>query len=78
MVGVESRHFRREEGVSVIEEDYLFNCPYCGEEMSARLDPSGGKKQDFVQDCEVCCKPIQIKVHFKGREVEFFSAEDGD
>ncbi len=62
----------------MIEQDYPFNCPFCGEELSVRLDPSGGRRQKFVQDCEVCCKPIQIEVHLKDGEVDFFSAETGD
>ena len=58
----------------MIEEDYPFSCPSCGEEQNVRLDPSGGRKQKFIQDCEVCCRPIQIEVHFKGGEVDYFSA----
>lgn len=59
---------------AMIEQDYPFECPYCGEELSARIDASGGRKQDYVQDCEVCCKPIQIHVELKGDEVAEFSA----
>ncbi len=62
----------------MMEEDYDLGCPYCGEGLSIRLDPSGGAKQKFVQDCEICCQPIQIEVHFKNGEVAFFSAETGD
>ncbi len=62
----------------MIEQDYPFSFPHCGEELSVRLDPSGGGRQKFVQDCEVCCSPIQIEVHLKGGEVEFFSASAGD
>ena len=59
----------------MIEEDYPFACPHCGVDLNARLDPSGGRKQRFIQDCEVCCRPIQIVVEFKGGEVVDFSAE---
>ena len=62
----------------MIEQDYSFSCPYCGEELSVRLDWTGGKEQSFIQDCEVCCKPIQIAVRFEGDEVTQFSAETGD
>ena len=62
----------------MIEQDYSFECPYCGEELSVRLDRSAGKRQEFVQDCEVCCKPVQIKVQFAGEEVAEFSAESMD
>ena len=62
----------------MIEQDYSFSCPNCGEELSVRLDRTGGKDQSFIQDCEVCCKPIQIAVRFEGEEVTWFSAETGD
>ena len=62
----------------MIEEDYPFSCPYCGVDLNARLDVSAGKHQRFVQDCEVCCKPIQIDVRFSGDEVILFSADSMD
>ncbi len=77
-LGLESHLCWDPSEVPVIEQDHTFLCPYCGEDLSARLDPSGGRRQKFVQDCEVCCKPIQIEVHFAGDEVTFFSAEVGD
>ena len=65
-------------GKRMIEEDYEFECPYCCESNSVRLEASGGSKQSFVQDCTVCCKPIQIKVRFQDDEVVEFSAESQD
>lgn len=62
----------------MLEEDYNYPCPYCGETLSVRLEAGGGKRQKFIQDCEVCCKPIQIEVHFSGGEIESFTAESGD
>jgi len=58
----------------MVEEDYFFACPCCGEELSIRLDPSGGRKQRFIQDCEICCRPMEIEVQFQGGEVDYFSA----
>ena len=34
-------------------------CPYCGEEISVIVDLSV-HRQTYVEDCEVCCKPIEI------------------
>jgi len=39
--------------------EYSFSCPYCGEEISMVLDLSV-RRQTYVEDCEVCCKPIEI------------------
>jgi len=39
--------------------EHLFTCPYCGEEISMVLDLSASR-QTYVEDCEVCCRPIEI------------------
>lgn len=36
-------------------------CPYCGETITTRLDLSAGS-QSYVEDCQVCCQPIQMSV----------------
>ncbi|HEY4579813.1 MAG TPA: CPXCG motif-containing cysteine-rich protein [Candidatus Acidoferrales bacterium] len=39
--------------------EHVFSCPYCGEEISMVLDLSVSR-QTYVEDCEVCCRPIEI------------------
>ncbi len=34
-------------------------CPFCGESQSITLDLSAGG-QSYVEDCQVCCQPMQI------------------
>jgi hypothetical protein len=34
-------------------------CPYCGEPLELLADPSAGE-QDYVEDCEVCCRPMSV------------------
>ena len=46
----------------MLENDQELNCPYCGEVISIRVDQTGGSRQFFVTDCEVCCRPIDIEV----------------
>jgi len=46
--------------------EHYFVCPYCGQEISMVLDLSAGR-QTYIEDCEVCCKPIEIS----------FEVEDG-
>jgi hypothetical protein len=41
-------------------------CPYCGEENSVSLDPGSGDVQDYVEDCQVCCQPWRVSVHYHG------------
>ena len=40
------------------------NCPYCGETTSITLDPGSGAVQDYVEDCEVCCRPWRVMVRY--------------
>ena len=42
-------------------QEQTVTCPYCWESISVLLDPgdSGGS---YVEDCQVCCRPINIKV----------------
>jgi len=42
----------------------LIRCPYCAEEVEITLDPGGGTEQEYVEDCEVCCRPWQLHVTF--------------
>jgi transcription elongation factor Elf1 len=49
------------------EVEKFFKCPYCLEKISMLLDLSAEGEQIYIEDCEVCCNPIQIQ----------FSAQDG-
>ncbi len=62
----------------MIENDYEFTCPHCGEELSIRLDVTAGEQQSFIYDCEICCRPIQIQFEVADNEVLNFSAEATD
>lgn len=39
-------------------------CPYCGETVILELDAGSGESQEYVEDCQVCCRPWQVHVHF--------------
>lgn len=36
-------------------------CPYCGESFETGVDASAGSTS-YVEDCQVCCKPIDMHV----------------
>ena len=42
-------------------ESAHINCPYCGELLEIVIDPSTAR-QDYIEDCQVCCKPITLRV----------------
>jgi transcription elongation factor Elf1 len=37
-------------------------CPYCGETISVLLDIADVDQQ-YIEDCQICCKPITFKVY---------------
>ena len=37
-----------------------YDCAFCGEENDVLVDPSGGRRQTFTEDCTVCCRPNLI------------------
>ena len=43
-------------------EDYRVICPYCWTAFESIVDCSAGD-QDYVEDCPVCCAPIQFRAH---------------
>ena len=46
-------------------------CPHCGERISMLLDLSAGS-QSYIEDCEVCCNPIEVSYEVEeGRVVSF-------
>lgn len=56
--------------------EHFFQCPYCWEEISMLLDTS--VSGNYVEDCEVCCNPIEIAVQFSEGELQSFSANRTD
>jgi len=49
-------------------EEHFFQCPYCWDEISMLLDTSV-TSQTYIEDCEVCCNPIEIQVQFRNSEL---------
>jgi hypothetical protein len=42
-------------------EPITIHCPYCGEAFETQVDTSAGA-QRYVEDCAVCCRPIEIAI----------------
>lgn len=56
-----------------MEEEHIFPCPYCGESISMIVDLSVSP-QTYVEDCEVCCNPIEITYTAHSGELTSFEA----
>lgn len=53
--------------------EHFFPCPYCNAEISILLDPSISRQQ-YIEDCEVCCNPIDVLYSIEEGEVMEFNA----
>jgi hypothetical protein len=43
-------------------------CPHCGEVFSVQIDTSEAE-QSLIEDCTVCCRPIQLSVRCRPGEI---------
>ena len=41
--------------------DKSIGCPYCGETINVLID-SSDMEQQYIEDCQVCCKPINFLI----------------
>ncbi|MFL1894998.1 CPXCG motif-containing cysteine-rich protein [Aquimarina sp. 2-A2] len=53
--------------------EHFFQCPYCWENISMLLDASVAS-QTYIEDCEICCNPIELQPQFEDRELISFTA----
>ena len=51
--------------------DAGFQCAGCGEWNNTQIDPSAGRRQEYVEDCQVCCKPNVLRIFYDEDEHEF-------
>lgn len=60
-------------------ETTIIHCPYCGESFETGIDLSAGS-QRYVEDCAVCCKPIEVTltVGGDGELIEVSTGTDRD
>lgn len=52
--------------------EHNFQCPHCWTTISMLLDPS--VSTTYVEDCEVCCNPLQISAQFESQALVGFDA----
>jgi hypothetical protein len=55
------------------EVEQNLKCPYCGEKISMLIDLSTDGTQTYTEDCEVCCRPIQITFTVEQNNLTGFS-----
>ena len=59
--------------MSELSLEHAFACPHCGETITMLIDLSAGG-QDYVEDCEVCCRPLQVSYRVHDGQLSTFEA----
>jgi transcription elongation factor Elf1 len=59
------------------EIEHFFNCPYCGETISILIDLNFNN-QFYTEDCEVCCRPVEIKFTIVDGLINLWEASRSD
>lgn len=53
-------------------------CPYCGEGIELVIDCSLAE-QEYIEDCEVCCRPIHLSVYVSDEaEIQIFPKNENE
>jgi hypothetical protein len=57
-----------------VNEEFEVNCPYCGENFTILADTSV-ERQSYIEDCFVCCRPIQFTIVCEDGQVSSVEAD---
>jgi hypothetical protein len=63
--------------VPLITETVAIQCPYCGESIEIIIDESIAQ-QSYIEDCSVCCRPIELSVTIAGEEILIDARRDDE
>ncbi|WP_116039270.1 CPXCG motif-containing cysteine-rich protein [Seonamhaeicola aphaedonensis] len=55
--------------------EHYFTCPYCWQIISILIDNSI-INQSYIEDCEVCCNPINISFKIYKSDISAFQADN--
>jgi hypothetical protein len=55
-------------------DEVTVTCPHCWEEITLSLDLSV-EEQSYIEDCPVCCRPLQITCTVNAGELDELTVE---
>ena len=55
-------------------KEYFYQCPYCWESVSSLIDVSQ-PLQNYIEDCEVCCNPIEFKIQCSDQTIQHLEVQ---
>ncbi|MBI1379832.1 MAG: CPXCG motif-containing cysteine-rich protein [Planctomycetaceae bacterium] len=56
-----------------MDQEAEYTCGHCGETIVVPVDLSGGERQDYVEDCPVCCSPNLLHLRVEDDQVDLWA-----
>ncbi len=60
------------------DDDLVWTCQYCGVLNTVWLDLTLDRKQDFIEDCRICCRPNRIIITVDKEDNIFIESRPSD
>ena len=57
--------------------EHFFTCPYCWQNISFLIEEIQGS-HTYIEDCEICCNPIEIEYQFFDNQIKNFNCKTID
>ena len=58
-------------------QTHNLSCPYCGEVIQIVVDCSLAE-QDYIEDCQVCCRPINFSISINNDHVQIIATHENE
>lgn len=58
-------------------QTHHLDCPYCGEPIQMVIDCSVSG-QDYIEDCQVCCRPINVFITIDDENVQIQASHENE
>ena len=58
-------------------QTHNLDCPYCGEAIQIIVDCSIST-QEYIEDCPVCCRPINFYVNVESNDIQIHATHENE
>lgn len=55
----------------------VVQCPYCGETIELLVEDSA-ESQEYIEDCQVCCRPIAVRATLEDGQLQVRVGAEND
>ncbi|MFZ1322288.1 MAG: CPXCG motif-containing cysteine-rich protein [Ignavibacteria bacterium] len=59
-------------------DDIEISCPYCGEINFLNIEIGNNSSDEFITDCEICCRPFTVNVQSASNGEISFDVKNND